>query len=193
MSFLTYPPNEDDVVIIDGKEYEINMAYDNILRVYEMLNDKTLDDAQQIVLGLAMLIGNGGTLPFSLKVQEEVLYRIFQEKLGQGEERETITDIAGNPMPNASAAKGDNGKEKTMSLTQDAEYIFASFMQDYGIDLWEERGKMHWNKFMALLSGLSENTKLMKVIEIRTMDLPKKGKEREKVEKAKKQYKLKPE
>lgn len=94
-------------------------------------------------------------------------------------------------MPNV-----DNKEEKVFSLKQDADYIFASFYQDYGIDLIEMQGKMHWDKFKALLGGLKGDTKLKEVLEIRTMELPKgKGtsKERSRIKKLKEIYELKEE
>lgn len=184
----------DDTAIINGVKYEINMSFDNILKLHEMLSDKELTDAQQIVLGNIMLFGED--LKFDLHTQEEIFNQVYKEKInGDNSDNEVITDIAGNPMPAVDPDKDDGDNEKVMSFKQDAEYIYASFMQDYGIDLIEEQGSMHWSKFTALLHGLRDNTKLMKVIEIRTMEIPKgtKAKEKENIEKAKKRYKLKPE
>lgn len=47
-------------------------------------------------------------------------------------------------------------------------------MQAYRIDLLEERGKLHWKKFNALISGLPEGTKFVEVIKIRKYK-PRKG------------------
>lgn len=184
----------DDTAIINGVKYKINMSFDNILKLHEMLGDKELTDAQQIVLGNIMLFGED--LKFDLHTQEEIFNQVYKEKInGDNSDNEVITDIAGNPMPAFDPDQDDGDNEKVMSFKQDAEYIYASFMQDYGIDLMEEQGSMHWSKFTALLHGLRDNTKLMKVIEIRTMEIPKgtKAKEKENIEKAKKRYKLKPE
>lgn len=184
----------DDTAIINGVKYDINMSFDNILKLHEMLGDKELTDAQQIVLGNIMLFGED--LKFDLETQEEIFNQVYKKKIdGDNSDNEVITDIAGNPMPSIDPGQDDGDSEKVMSFKQDAEYIYASFMQDYGIDLMEEQGIMHWSKFTALLHGLRDDTKLMKVIEIRTMEIPKgtKAKEKENIEKAKKRYKLKPE
>ena len=45
-------------------------------------------------------------------------------------------------------------------------------MEDYGIDLIEQRGKLHWKKFLALFQGLSEKTKIREVMKIRSMEIP---------------------
>lgn len=44
----------------------------------------------------------------------------------------------------------------------DADYIYSSFMECYGIDLFEV--DLHWHKFLALLSGLNESTTMSKIM-----------------------------
>lgn len=45
----------------------------------------------------------------------------------------------------------------------DAGLIYAAFLGQYGIDLCEVE-ELHWHKFLALLSGLNESTKLREVM-----------------------------
>lgn len=177
-----------DTVEIDGKEYEIDLSFDNVLRLIDMLNDEELDDIVQIETGLYMLLGID--LDYDIEQKEKIFYEIFKSTIDSEEEKQKL-DIEGNPMPNV-----ENKEEKVFSLKQDADYIFASFYQDYGIDLIEMQGKMHWDKFKALLGGLKGDTKLKEVLEIRTMELPKgKGtsKERSRIKKLKEIYELKEE
>lgn len=56
------------------------------------------------------------------------------------------------------------------SFEYDAPYIYAAFMQDYGIDLTQ--ADLHWWQFRALFDALSENTQFMKIIGYRTMKIP---------------------
>lgn len=61
----------------------------------------------------------------------------------------------------------------------DADLIYSAFYQQYKIDLAE--ANMHWWKFKALLSGLSEDTHFIKVVQYRSMDISKiKDKEQKK-------------
>ena len=53
-----------------------------------------------------------------------------------------------------------------------AEYIYASFLQDYGMDLVREQGKLHWKQFVALFQGLTSRTKIKEIMRIRVMDVP---------------------
>jgi len=180
---LAYPL--EDSVEINGEHHALNLAFDNVLRLIDLLSDKSLSDAIQIEIGLEMLIGVD--LDISLPEKEEYFYQVFQETIGQGSEDNQMVDIDGNPMP-------EQKEEKLYDLKQDAAYIYASFMSDYSIDLFEQQGKLHWEKFKALLSGLTDGSKFLRVIEIRTMELPKgKGteKQRSEVIKMKKAYALK--
>lgn len=178
----------DDEIVIDKKKYKLDFSFDNVLRLFDMLNDKELDDVTQIETGLEMLIGNR-LEDYDIQEKEEIFYSIFKQTIGKGVEESQSVDIEGNPMP----ANVDD-KEKTYDLKQDAEYIYASFMSDYGIDLFEQQGKLHWFKFKALLGGLTDGSKFLRVIEIRTMELPKgKGteKERKRIRELQEHYALK--
>lgn len=181
---LAYPI--DDTVEIDGITYKIDMSFDNILRLYDMLNDDELDDISQVLIGLEMLLGV--CFLYDFQTQYEIFERIFKEYIAKGVEDSHPVDIAGNPMPKS------NKNEKIYSIKEDAEYIFASFYQDYGIDLFEQHGKLHWYKFVSLLSGLRSDTKFKEVIGIRSMELPTgKGmeKERKRIKELKEYYALK--
>lgn len=50
----------------------------------------------------------------------------------------------------------------------DAELIYAAFLGQYGIDLFE--ADLHWHKFLALLKGLNDSTVLSKVIGYRSYE-----------------------
>lgn len=182
---LVYPIT--DSVEIDGVEYKIDLAFDNVLRLLDMLSDDYLTDFEKVNLGLKMLLGT--SLDYEIKEQADVFVELFKSIMGAGEEDNQNLDIEGNVMPSP-----EQGGEKIYSIKEDADYIFASFYQDYGIDLIEQQGKLHWYKFKAMLNGLKKDTQFKEILNIRTMELPSgKGssKEREQIRKLKKQYALK--
>ncbi|MBM4762705.1 bacteriophage Gp15 family protein [Bacillus sp. B15-48] len=180
---IAYPLTE--TVEIDGETYRLDLSFDNVLRLIDMLNDKDLNDIIQIETGLYMLIGVD--LEYPINKKEEILHHIFRETIGKEVEENIPVDIEGNPMPTKE-------EEQVYSIKQDASYIYASFYQDYGIDLYECQGKLHWEKFKALLTGLKPDTKFKEVINIRTMELPSgKGseKQRKQIKELKEYYALK--
>lgn len=45
----------------------------------------------------------------------------------------------------------------------DSDLIFAAFLGQYGIDLYDAK-ELHWHKFLALLKGVNESTRLREVM-----------------------------
>ncbi len=182
---IAYPLKETHV--IDGIEHDINLSFDNVLRIIDLMNDASIDDVTQIETALYMLLGF--ELDCNIYEKDIIFNEIFKEVLEQGEDDGPPRDLEGNLMP----VSRDDGK-KNYDLKQDSSYIYASFMSDYGIDLFEQHGVLHWAKFKSLLSGLTDGSKFLRVLDIRTMEIPNgKGtaKQAEQVRKLKKQYALK--
>lgn len=172
-------------ISVNGIEYNVDLSFDNVITINEMLNDDELDDITQILTGMELLFEK---MPEGdINEIAEIFHKAYNELIGIGKEEQEY-DIKGNPMP-SQKSKDNNGP--SYDLVQDAELIFASFYQYYGIDLHEHFGKMHYYKFRALLNGLGEDTIFQKVVRIRTCDLPKGAKEREEMTKLKKLYALK--
>jgi hypothetical protein len=185
MFSLAYPLTE--TTEIEGVTYPLDLSFDNVLRLFDMLGDDELSDQIQVETGLIMLIGV--ELDYEIDKKALIFNALFAQIISNDSKKVQAVDIKGNPMPSNS----DNG-EIMYSLSEDAEYIYASFMQDYGMDLFESQGKLHWGKFQSLLAGLRDDTKFKKVLEIRQMELPTgKGSEKQKKEilEAKKAYSLK--
>ena len=65
-------------------------------------------------------------------------------------------------------------RERVMDYEQDADLIRAGFQQAYGIDL--DTARLHWFRFMWLLSGLPEVTRFSDVISIRARPIPERTK-----------------
>lgn len=63
--------------------------------------------------------------------------------------------------------RGTSSGEKSVDIVWDGDYIVASFMQAYGIDLTTIE-YMHWHVFKALLYGLPDDTVMGKIMGYRT-------------------------
>lgn len=90
---------------------------------------------------------------------------------------ERYTDLfAGDPAPITEEAieqinafyfqkpvvpRGSSDGEEVLSFDIDSGYIYAAFLQAYGVDLTE--CDMHWHKFQALLTALPEDTMLVRI------------------------------
>ena len=169
---------------LDGKIYAVNMSFDNVLKFFKILDNSISFDGDKIVAALYQLLGV--RLDLSIDDQHKVLNYIVDNFINEGTEEDIAVDLEGNPMPMKK-------KEQVYCLKHDAEYIFASFMHAYNIDLFKEQGKLDWRLFKSLLNGLPENTIMSKIIDIRRRPYPK-GKhaveERRRLKEAKRAYAL---
>ena len=69
--------------------------------------------------------------------------------------------INSNPIPKIESTNS----EPILDYIIDGEYIYASFMQAYNIDLLS--CNMHWHIFKALLNGLPSNTYIKEIMSMR--------------------------
>lgn len=86
--------------------------------------------------------------------------------------------------------KKEKEQKKNFDFEYDADLIFSAFMQQYKIDL--SKANLHWWKFKALFSSLSEDTQFMEVIKYRSIKLSdiKDKKQKKFYAKMKRQYRL---
>ena len=144
----------DDVIEYKGREIKLGLYFDVVLRSFELLKDEYFTEVEKIDILLQMFVKNPESLAgLNIFEKNALVNIIFDQFIADG------------------SIRGSNEKPP-FDFEKDAEYIYASFMYDYGIDLFEVQGKLHWKKFKALLAGLSDESKLMKVIGYRTMEIP---------------------
>ena len=153
---------------IDGKEYKIDTSFRTALKCFEVIEDETITDYER---GLAVIYLLFDFIP-KKNLEKFLMKAKFFLECGREENKKSDGKI-------------------DMDFTQDKKYINASFMSDYHIDLSKE--DLHFWQFIELIEGLSENTILNRIRELRNYDLSeiKDPKERSKVEKAQKEVSLK--
>ena len=171
-----------DKLVIDDKEYALDLSFDTVLKMFEMMRDEDVPEYVKPHFAIRMLISpslegetreekakafNDAFENYSIEELSKVFKSVFEEHIGLSnvEDNHVEYDLAGNPMKTTAS---DEPKEKApYDIRYDGDYIYASFLQAYGIDLFDVQGKLHWKKFNALLSGLPEGTKFMEVVKIR--------------------------
>ena len=163
-------------VKIEDREYEINTDFRVAIECNQIAQDDKIDDYERAFAIIYKLYGESG---LNAKYDLNKLLELGQKYLSCGKEVENYKN-----------------EEPDMDFVQDMDYIEASFMSDYNIDL--SNTEMHWWKFYNLINGLSNSEMgnccvLNRVRNLRTIDTSeiKDTKERQKVEKAKQQVALK--
>lgn len=143
-----------------GKEYAIDLAFDNVLDVFDVLADANLRDYEMAELCLILLLGED----FETEKVIDLWNYIYEQFIHIKSKELVIYDRKGNPMP----VQEDDDKKQLIDLDVDADKIYASFQQAYNIDLFDVQQDFHWHKFKALLNGLPGGTVLSRVIQIRS-------------------------
>lgn len=163
-------------VKIGEKKYKINTDFRVAIECQEIALDDSIGDFERALAIIYKLFGDDGLDDSN---NYEKLLELAQKYLSCGKEVDNKTN-----------------EEPDMDFIQDMDYIEASFMSDYNIDL--QNTEMHWWKFYNLINGLSNSEMgnccvLNRIRSLRTFDTKdiKDQKELAKINEAKKQVALK--
>lgn len=139
---------------IDGELYRINTDYIYALQCFKIIDDNSISDVERAIAVVSVLFGQENEKGDIINIPKNI--NVALEKatifLSCGKESKNITDV-----------------KKDMDFDYDKEFIYASFMSDYNIDL--ENTNMHFGKFCNLISGLTEDTILNRVRDLRNTNL----------------------
>lgn len=160
---------------IEDTIYEAKTDFRTAIRCNEIATDETIGDFER---ALGIICTLYGTSALDNPSHYEKLLKWALKWLSCGKEIE------------------DTGEQPDMDYVEDMDYIEASFMSDYGIDLSES--EMDWHKFSNLMNGLSNSELgnccvLNRIRNLRNLDLKeiKDEKEKGKLAKAKESVALK--
>lgn len=156
----------------------VNPAFDVVLEVQKLYKEEVLSDYEKADQALRMLVTNDWNLRLLNPMEKmDLLNEIC---------RRFIT-VKKRPQTRKTAVP-------VLDFEEDGDYIYASFMQEYHIDLIDMQGKLPWKKFLFLFNGLSADTKIKQVMRIRDMELPefngKNSKQRQEIMELKSYYAL---
>jgi len=160
---------------IEDTVYEANTSFRTAIRCNEIATDETIGDFERV---LGIICTMYGPDAIDNPNHYEKLLKWALNWLSCGKEIENTRE------------------QPDMDYVEDMDYIEASFMSDYGIDLTET--DMDWHKFYNLMNGLSNSELgnccvLNRIRNLRNYDLSeiKDSKERQKMAKAKESVALK--
>lgn len=163
-------------VKIEDREYEINTDFRIAIECNQIALDDKISDFERALA---------------------IIYKLYGEKgLNANSDLNRLLELGQKYLSCGKEVENNENEEPDMDFVQDMDYIEASFMSDYNIDL--SSTEMHWWKFYNLINGLSNSEMgsccvLNRVRNLRTYDTSqiKDSKERSKIEKAKEQVALK--
>lgn len=139
-----------DTVEIDGVEYDINTDFRISIMFELLMQDSSISDGERISLALNLYYPR---IPHALDHAIEMMLWFY--KCGKDVGKESAGNIGG-------------GTSRIYSFDHDAEYIYAAFLDQYGIDL-QSIEHLHWWKFRALFKGLKEDNMISKIMGYRAI------------------------
>lgn len=139
-----------------GRRYRTTPAFNTVLAVQKLYRDGSLTDDEKCLLAIRNLVRLSRLTLISRPISW--CYGLMDEVCR--------SQIA---LPERGVG---TKQERVLDFELDGEYIYASFLQDYGLDLIREQGRLHWKKFIWLFQGLSEGTKIKEVMRIRSAEEP---------------------
>lgn len=161
-------------VIIDGERFDINTDFKVAIKCNEIAQDETLYDEERALA---------------------IVYLLFGEKGLKSDKRNSLIEKAKIFLSCGKELKQTNEKPD-MDYVEDWDYVEASFMSDFHIDL--SNTNMHWWKFNKYMNGLSNSEMgnccvLNRIRNLRNFDLKTISdvKERQKIRKAQEEIALK--
>lgn len=184
----------DDKLVLNNKEYQLLLSFDRVLWIFDMWGKGHIPVELKPKLALAKLTDDVTFKDMDTRQALAIYADIFEKHIQVTRAIDEVDryDIEGNVLPKKTKDAQDYDDKPLFNIKYDGEYIFSSFMQAYNIDLIEQQGKLHWQKFNALLSGLPDGTKFVEVMKIRAWK-PSKGessKEKQKMRELQEQYAL---
>ena len=145
-----------DKLVIDDKEYALDLSFDNVLKMFEMMRDDDIPEYIKPHFAIRMLISkslagntreekaesfNNDFENYSIEEMSKVFKSVFEEhiSLSDVEDNHVEYDLAGNPMK--TTASSGKQEQAPYDIRFDGDYIYSSFLQAYGIDLFDVQGQ----------------------------------------------------
>lgn len=143
-------------IAADGKEYPIHSDFREWIRFESLITNGDVPENIKMFIALRLIFADN--VPDDFCAAYEFLEWFYR---------------GGKELPDKTDGDVFLESRRVYDFEYDSEYIFAAFMELYGIDL-SEVPYMHWWKFLALFRGLHDcrMTEIMGYRGAKTDDLP---------------------
>lgn len=140
-------------VFIDGVSYEINTDYRIGIMFETMMLDSEISDADKLKKAINLFFGHNIPDDLSAAVDKIMWFYDCGKRKDNGSRRR----------------RRKVEKKRVYDYDYDDAYIYAAFLQQYGVDLQDEF--LHWWKFKAMFRSLSDNTEFVKIMGYRSIKI----------------------
>lgn len=155
--------NLPKTVTIGGAEFEINSDFRTSLLFEMLMDDNTVPDEDK---GLQALRLYFPVIPRNQELVKEAIEQILWFYRCGKEPNDYMR------RKQEKQAETGQRQNKIYDVNYDDDYIYAAFIQQYGINL-NYVEYMHWWEFRALFKSLTNETEFVKIMEYRGMEISK--------------------
>lgn len=160
----------DNLPIWDKHGNALKTSFVNWVRFNVIMCDEALSDSEKVSLGLAAVYPDFHTIQDVSSIHERLDGALC--------------------FMNGWITSTNKGGQRVIDFEQDALLIYASFYQQYGIDL-HKQNDLHWYKFMSLLSSLSQETAFGFIVHIRSCKIEGDKETQKRIRELKRTYQIK--
>ena len=139
-------------VIVDNIDTEIVSDFRTSIMFEQLMKDNSVNDDVKIELALNLYFPN----QYIINTVDAV--------------NKIIWFYSGGKDIKESSGKSNSSNINIYDFEQDADYIYAAFMEQYKIDL-ADIDYLHWWKFKSLFYGLNKDIQLSKIMFYRSVEL----------------------
>lgn len=139
-------------VEIEGIEYEINSDFRTSMLFELLMMDDEIDDKNKIIQSL------------------ELFYQVLPSNIDLAIEKMLWFYRCGKEIIVKKGTAKGKSSTNIYDFDYDDDYIYAAFLDQYGVDL-QDIDYLHWWKFKAMFKSLKEDNEIVKIMSYRAMDL----------------------
>lgn len=141
-------------VFIDDIKYDINFDF-RISILFELLmQDSKVSDEDKILMAL------------------QLYYPVIPKNINEAIEQMLWFYRCGKDITKSKGKSKGESVTRIYSFEHDDDYIYAAFLNQYGIDL-QLIYPLHWWKFKAMFKALKDDNEIVKIMGYRSTDLSK--------------------
>lgn len=150
-----------DTVEVDGREFSINSDFRTSVLFELLIYDDEVKPENKVAQIFDLYFDGNPNVPRTKETIDAILafYRCERRENRAAKRLARRTD-------------GGSPARRIYDFEHDDAYIYAAFLSEYGIDL-NSIEYLHWWKFSALFSALSDEQKICKIMGYRAADLSK--------------------
>ena len=142
------------IVNINNVEYEINSDFRTSILFELLMQDNSIREEDKISMAL------------------QLYYPVIPEDINEAIEQMLWFYRCGKDITKSKGTGKGKSITQIYSFEHDDDYIYASFMDQYNIDL-QDIEYLHWWKFKAMFKSFKEDNEIVKIMGYRSMDLSK--------------------